>query len=609
MDTQTRKQESLAGQGETELTPDEPGYVPCVGNERFSQTARGVYAHVTDAKGNAEQVFVCTPLRVAAFTRDASCGEWGKLLEVTDPDGNVHKVAVPMRDLAGDGEAFRAALFSRGLQVAPGLKARNRLDAYVSSARPRARARHVPKVGWHGPLYILPDAVFGDEVEDAPIFQGRIADNIMQCAGTLEDWQSQVARFCVNNPKLMLAVSAAFAAPLLALAGMEGGGFHFWGASSLGKTTLLRAAGSVAGGGGPWGFLRQWRMTDNGLEAVAALHNDNLLCLDEIGQAEPKVIAETAYMLANGQGKGRAARDGGSKAITSWRLLFLSTGELTMRDKIAEGGGRGPGERRAMAGQQVRIVDIPADAGAGRGIFHDLHGFAGGHELSQAIGRGSQRCYGTAQRAFLAELAKDRYKWEKKVQQQVRALADGFRQKDFDGQVLRVVERFALVAAAGEIAQEMGIVPWQHSEPAQAAYCCLHEWLDTRGGTESAEILDALSHIRNFFNLHGSSRFESFHGTGTYDNNIYNRAGWWREHGGTIEYLVFPETYRNELCRGMAPEVISKALIDKGYLIPGGSGKAANVVKVPGYGNRRLYRFVFNDDMPDFREEREVVKM
>ena len=46
------------------------------------------------------------------------------------------------------------------------------------------------------------------------------------------------------------------------------------------------------------------------------------------------------------------------------RLSFMSTGELTLADKIAEDG-RG----QAMAGQAVRVLDIPADGGTGQGIF------------------------------------------------------------------------------------------------------------------------------------------------------------------------------------------------------------------------------------------------
>lgn len=45
---------------------------------------------------------------------------------------------------------------------------------------------------------------------------------------------------------------------------------------------------------------------------------------------------------------------------------MLSTGEKGLADKILEEGGR------VQAGQAVRLVDIPADAGAGLGLFESL---------------------------------------------------------------------------------------------------------------------------------------------------------------------------------------------------------------------------------------------
>jgi uncharacterized protein (DUF927 family) len=75
------------------------------------------------------------------------------------------------------------------------------------------------------------------------------------------------------------------------------------------------AAGSVWGGGGLKGWARSWRTTDNALEAVAAAHCDLLLCLDEMSEAGAEVVAASSYMLANGAGKSRAARDGGGKRV------------------------------------------------------------------------------------------------------------------------------------------------------------------------------------------------------------------------------------------------------------------------------------------------------
>ena len=204
---------------------------------------------------------------------------------------------------------------------------------------------------------------------------------------------------CLGNLLLELAIAFAFTGPLLEPCGLGGGGLHFFGPSSCGKTTALKVAGSVCGGGGKHGYIRQWRATDNALEGTAATHCDNLLCLDEIGQASSRVVSEVAYMLANGQGKARANKDGNAKAIREWRLSFMSTGELTLADKIAEDG-RG----QVMAGQAVRVLDIPADGGTGQGIFTCIPNGLDGDIFSQQLVRATGQFYGTPLRGFLERL-------------------------------------------------------------------------------------------------------------------------------------------------------------------------------------------------------------
>lgn len=58
--------------------------------------------------------------------------------------------------------------------------------------------------------------------------------------------------------------------------------------------------------------MQLWRTTANGLEVTASLHNDTLLCLDELGQIHPEEAGEAAYLLCQGLAKGRADRSGQS---------------------------------------------------------------------------------------------------------------------------------------------------------------------------------------------------------------------------------------------------------------------------------------------------------
>jgi putative DNA primase/helicase len=167
---------------------------------------------------------------------------------------------------------------------------------------------------------------------------------------------------------------------------------------------LLHVAGSAWGvGDDANGYVRSWRATANGLEGVALGHTDTLLCLDELSQLAAKDAGEAAYMLANGAGKSRSSRDGSARKPAKWRVLFLSSGEIGLADKVAEDG-RG---KRLAAGQQVRIVDVAADAGAGMGMFENLHGFESAEILARHLRSATQQHFGVAARQYIEAIVPD----------------------------------------------------------------------------------------------------------------------------------------------------------------------------------------------------------
>jgi uncharacterized protein (DUF927 family) len=409
------------------------------------------------------------------------------------------------------------------------------------------------------------------------IFQHNGAlDHAYRKSGTLESWKQHVAQYAVGNSRLGLALCTAFATPLLYPTGTESGGFHFRGGSSTGKTTALHVAGSVWGGGGIRGYIRTWRATSNGLEAIAAVHCDGLLCLDEIGQVDGRDAGQIAYMLANGQGKTRAGRSGEARPSADWRLLFLSSGEIGLADKIAEDG-RG---RRAAAGQEVRIVDIAADADAGMGIFENLHGFASADIFARHLKMASGEHYGEAWRAFIRMLV-----------------------KDFDA-IAPAVNRYRseFVAqntpAGGEMATACGVLPWPPGEAIKAVTRCFQDWLLLRGGVEPAEERDAVSAVRRFIESHGNSRFEPMgalaltQGADTPNEiRIQNRAGFRRRtEAGCVEYLVLPEVWRSEVCAGMDAGAVAKAMAKRRMLSLGEGGKLQKKARLPGFsGPVRCY--------------------
>lgn len=554
-ETTARRNNSSETDKNAVVAPEPPRPLPWPSS--FKMGEDGVYK--TDMQdGVPVDTWAFSPLLVEAMTRDGNGQNWGLLLSVRSPDGHWHRWAMPMQLLGGNGSAYREILFGLGLQ-AP--NAQKLLHAYLSTARPSRMVRCVDKMGWHGGAYVFMDASYGDTEEE--LFLQSTAQNLFQEKGSLKDWQEHVGRFCPGNSRLAFFVCAGLAAVLLKACGMDGGGFNFQGNSSIGKTTLLAIAGSVAGGGGQNGFLHSWRTTDNALESIALAHNDGLMCLDEMAQVTPQAAAESSYMLANGRGKARGNKDGSMRFVPEWRVLFLSSGEISLEQKLQEDG------RRYMAGQSVRVIDIPADAGRGFGIFENVYHFPGGKEFSEHIRKATSLYYGTPLRAFLTVFTKDLHASSMRARTLLKDFEAAICPQQADGQVKRAAKLFALMATAGELAVLSGIFPWESGTAHRAAQRCFQDWLASRGGHGAAERREAVRRVRAFISAHGSSRFEPWaQGSPV----IYNRVGFRKEAQGEAEYLFTRDAFEQEICQGGNAKTIAGYLRDAGYLVPDSQG-------------------------------------
>lgn len=504
-------------------------------------------------------LWVCRKLEIIARTRDKSGDNWGLLVRFADPDGAVKEWNIPAELLAtSEGAEVVKGLMSRGLLIGAGPKAKQRLLEYLCRFDGVERATIVPRLGWHDGAFLLPDSQVGDSRESLVFQASNKQREVMQSAGTLQDWQQHVGQYCVGNSRLAFAVSVAFAGPLLDVIGGESGGFHFYGDSSQGKTTLLQVAASVFG---TPGYLQTWRATDNAIEAIAAAYSDCLLPLDEIHQCDPRIIGETVYMLGNGRGKNRANDRGGSRGnVAEWRLLFLSSGEKTLAAHMAEA------RKEMKAGMEIRMLAVQADAGQSLGLFDALHGMESGKALADHLKTSIARYYGTPARAYIGRLVQERSQLGMVIRQQMTRFCDEVLPPDAHGQTHRAASRFALVAVAGELASLWHVTGWPPGTAWAAARVCFADWLNIRGTAGNREDEEMLSKVRLFFEQHGEARFtrlsnesilhESDGEVADPDDHAPKtiaRCGYRLKDkiSGVIRYYVLPESFRNEVCAGL----------------------------------------------------------
>ncbi|WP_086642589.1 DUF927 domain-containing protein [Acetobacter sp. DsW_063] len=512
-------------------------------SRRFRMTPDGLFRKSGD--DDKPDIFVCGPLECLAETRDAEGNGWGLLMGWKDRDGRRHEEAFPRSMFAGDCGELRSRMANGGLTLASGAAAKNAFAEWLAMIRTDERARSVARIGWHA----LP-------------------------SGTAYVLPSMT--FGATGERVVLQQDAP-------------------------EPDLFGVAGTAA----------EWRARvgeicrGNSRLTLAAC--DALLALDELGQLDPREAGDTAYMLANGAGKARANRTGGARAVSRWRVLFLSTGERTLADLNAEAG------RPTKAGQEVRFVDVPADAGAGLGLFEALHHADTAGELAEYLRAETGRLYGAPFRTFMERLtgrltAEGLPQLREALRLRVAALSEHYLRNwpDASGQVRSVSRRFAIVALGGELATQFGLAGWDADTAPELVRVCFEDWLRARGTTGRREDEQAVEQLRDFISRNGEGRFERWVDPRVTDApqsgaseppgerfRTQMRAGWKRwqklDDGATDWQFYLTSAGMKEALARLNGRDAKKVLVERGFLKPGADGRVARVISPPGLGAVRAY--------------------
>jgi hypothetical protein len=125
-----------------------------------------------------------------------------------------------------------------------------------------------------------------------------------------------------------------------------------------------------------------------------------------------------------------------------------------------------------------------------------------------------------------------------------------------------------------------------------------------RGGSDAAEVIQAIANLRVFIEAHGNARFEAWYkGQPEHHRNMtMYRAGFVKraipspdsDEWGAREYFLFSSTLKEAL--GVDPRNVIKPLVARGVFIAGSDGKASCAVQPQTHGKTvRLYHVA-----PDF---------
>lgn len=530
------------------------------------------------------------PINCCALAiEDGRSNKWHSIIEFQDVDRKSREIIVPRSTLRKRNEIVQV-LDDAGYEVPQGKAEIDTLVGYLQSAKPKRRVRIRPQAGWVEDRFVLHDRVVGkgdEEIRYVPDLPRRSAGQ--SCSGTLDGWITGIAKPAACSSRMMFGLSAALGSVLLQPLKVESGAFHFAGPSSKGKTTLLLAAQSV--------FFRSvredlltWDVTDTGLEELAAEHCDMPLCLDEIAQIDrdinvaAKKVLDRAFKIASGQSRARSRRFGLSKDSVSWRVILLSTGERGITELVKKGGGV------RQLGDQVRLIDIPADVGAGYGIYEKLlRRDMKPAEVSEAIEQTCAKHYGVAAQRFVEFLLND----SKTHLASVREWFDAFGELagvPTHGWERRFAKRFALAYAAAMLGREAGVLPWSAEETRDAI---VKVYRDARAFVPGYEELieEAIGQI--------GAKLRAKKGFRDLRQNAKRigqpkpeaaRAFIKEDSAGNPIYLVTHDRLERWIGDRVSSDQVIRRLLNQGYIQPGsGQNTATAQVLITGVKGRRRY--------------------
>lgn len=499
--------------------------------------------------------------------------------------GDTVTVAVCMGDFASSAAA--TTLMNYGLLLRSGKMLHTALTNWILEQGTTTQWTLAASAGWTGDdyrAYILPDGqIIGD---DTPVlFVGKsAAAGGWSVGGTVDTWRESVARLAEGNSLMMVCIAAAFAGPLLKLAGTSSFGMHLYGPTTTGKTTCARLAASVCGN--PDTLKLSWNGTANGILNEAAARCDGLLWLDELGEGRPEDLAGSIYSLLNGTGRIRATRDGNNAPHTFWRTLLISTGEADTETFTRAAG------ITLAPGALLRLLNIPVD----RIQPENLHGYRTTREHADALTTACRENYGAVFREWVAWLIQNR-----------QAAADAISRHKTKWNAA-VVKRFpdstlihrvtdVLVALDAALTLTQRFTGWSEDACRRAVLSVFAAWVKNFGAHDKAQS-QIISQAADFLMQYGRSRFATLTTDGKANavtdqeaRQIHVLYGYRKPadgDNGDEWFYVTPAAFRDHIAKGHNDRQAAAAL-EKAGMLERGAGRFQVRLRIGG-SQQRFYK-------------------
>jgi len=530
----------------------------------FQLTENGVYRLAR------APVLISGPLIVTALTLSSVDRNSGRKLRFRTLQGK--DVENIIRDVDLHSKNALHGLTDQALLIIP-RQSRQVVD-YIMSFKELDTVINTPDIGWQEVkfegesevVFVTPKETFSRSelhVEFLPERAGAVDPHLSR-KGTLEEWQDQVVKPCSGNPMLIFGLCASFAAPLLFWLDLGSQGYHIYGTTTRGKTTLLQVGASA------WGFaldpdipkaiaayIIKWNATQNAVEGMAASFNDLPMCMDELGTIMAQNVSALIYNLTSGKGKQALNGNRDLRPIKTWRSVFLSTGEIQIRAKIEEQGAK------AKGGQLLRFLDIPC----GNSVFANTHGLEQ-KPFAVMLKTSCANLYGTAGPSFLTALLQsqendaDLKNQLKESLEEAKTLISSDISHKLKPEQARVLDQLAVLLLGGLTAVRLGVVPLTEAEIVASVRHVRDLWLVDSHDVD--DVTRAIEAIKAFL-LSQGSRFKMLNSTAVQDDTFDPRelAGYTTDD----QYFIFKDVFKSKVCKGFDVNSVCAELKKSGFLV------------------------------------------
>lgn len=307
------------------------------------------------------------------------------------------------------------------------------------------------RTGWHGRSFVLPGVDLGAAGERV-LFEGASPHAYTINVGTAGEWKNGLGEALGRSPTHVFAMAAALAGPLLRFSGLPGDVvFLFTRDAYSSAVTVMQAASSVCTGA-PVGAGECRIEPPYPSDMEERLFVDLPRLLREDSDAA-ELLEQVAGQRLGYSRRKEGAGSGSSRSNTAVpRSLILAT-----LDEGRDGGCLGACHR----GAPDRLVMIVP----GHPSATELAACQSFERAADQVASVCGRHAGHALRAFVAKVVADVDHVAERIDREIRSFLSAVKsERPLSEEEARALTAFGMVAAAGVLAAEWGLVPWSKDQ-------------------------------------------------------------------------------------------------------------------------------------------------